>query len=464
MDYEDYFRGKNITLMRIGLLGRGVGDAAFLAECGANILVVDDAPQKVMQPSVDKLKKYKNIKFKFGKYDLRDFKNCDMVLKGAGTPLNSPEIAEAKKNKIPIEMSSSLFAKLARIPIVGVTGTRGKSTVAYLIKHILDEASGLNRHSKAVGRTARSWRAVLGGNVLGVSTLAFLSKAKQYDYTVLELDSWQLQGFGDSKLSPNISVFTTFMDDHLNYYKGDRKKYFEDKANIFKYQKSEDLLIVGKQCWPLIKKYKVKSKVVIPEEKLPEGWKINLPGKHNEYNARLAIEVARSLLIPDNVIRKALATFSPVPGRLELIRTVKGVKIYNDTNSTTPDATIVALRALGSKGPTLGIKKGRTLRNIILILGGADKGLDMGALVKEIPKYCKATIFLSGMGTEKLLTNNPQLTTNEIAKSMKEAVVTAVKLAKKGDIVILSPAFASFGMFKNEYDRGEQFNKLVGSL
>jgi UDP-N-acetylmuramoylalanine--D-glutamate ligase len=241
MDYKAYFKGKKVTLMRIGLLGRGVGDAATLAECGADVLVVDDAPQEVMQPSVDKLKKYKNIKFKFGPYDINDFRNCDFVLKGAGTPLDSPEIAEARKYGIPVEMSASLFMKLANIPVIGITGTRGKSTVTHLIYHILGVAKK---------------KVLLGGNVVGVSTLALLPKAKSADYAVFELDSWQLQGFGDSELSPKIAVFTTFMDDHLAYYKGDRSLYFKDKANIFMYQKEGDWCVLGKQVAPMIKEFK----------------------------------------------------------------------------------------------------------------------------------------------------------------------------------------------------------------
>ncbi len=440
--------------MGLGLLGRGVGDAAFLAECGAKLTITDLKTKEQLRPSLKKLRKYKNVRFVLGRHRLGDFRNCDMVLKAAGVPLDSPYIKEARKNKIPVEMSSSLFAKLASIPIIGVTGTRGKSTVAYLIHHIL----------KSAGK-----KVFLGGNILGVSTLAFLSKTKQHDYAVLELDSWQLQGFGDFKLSPHISVFTTFLPDHMIYYKNNMKKYFADKANIFKYQKKEDVLIAGRQVYPVIKKYKgkIKSKIIIPKGKLPKGWKFPLPGKHNEYNAALAVGVARSLWIPDVVIKKVLATFSPVPGRLELIRTVSGVRVYNDTNSTTPDATIAALRALGinSGHPNLGHPMSKiNKRRIILIMGGADKGLDMKKLIKEIPRYCKATIFLSGTGTSKLKTENSKLKTITEYNNLRGAVEKSYQIAKKGNVILLSPAFASFGMFRNEYDRGNRFVRLVKKL
>ncbi|MEK7581909.1 MAG: UDP-N-acetylmuramoyl-L-alanine--D-glutamate ligase [Patescibacteria group bacterium] len=440
MDYKNYFRGKKITVMGLGLLGRGVGDAIFLAKCGAKLIVADLKTKEQLKESLLKLKKYNlpaqagNIKYVLGKHRLEDFKNCDMVLKAAGVPLDSPYIKEARKNKIPVEMSASLFAKLSGVPIIGVTGTRGKSTVAYLIYHIL----------KLAGK-----RVFLGGNILGVSTLAFLSKANLYNCAVLELDSWQLQGFGDSKISPHISVFTTFYPDHMNYYGEKMKHYFSDKAFIFLNQKKNDIFIAGKQVLPYIKKWggKINGKLITPQY-LTNEWKLSILGEHNRYNATLAVAVAKELGIKEATIKKALKSFKGVPYRLELIRTIHDIKFYNDTTATTPEATLVALKTLGKN------------KKVILIIGGADKGLDMSALVKKIPKYCKAVIFLSGSGTKKL----EKIKNIREYDNLRSAVKKAYEIAKKGDIVLLSPAFASFGMFKNEYDRGEQFNRIVSRL
>ncbi len=438
-EYQKYFTGKKVTQMRIGLLGRGVGDAAFLAECGAEILVVDDAPQSVMQPSVDKLKGYSNITFKFGAYDLADFREADYILKGAGTPLDSPEIAEARKNNIEVKMSTSWFAKIAMdhgVKIVGVTGTRGKSTVTHLIYEILKENNP---------------RVFLGGNVRGVSTLPLLKKLKKDDIVVMELDSWQLQGFGDEGISPNVAVFTTFLPDHLNYYKGDppdiragMKAYFADKSKIYINQKEGDILIAGNQMEKMVG---VKNKIVVGLNDLPKNWKLKMPGVHNRYNAALAVAAAKALNVPEKIIKKVAENFAGVPGRLELVRKWKGREIYNDTTSTTPEAGLVALEALGNK------------KNIILIMGGADKTLDMSKLVEALPKYCKEVIWLPGTGTDKIKNEN-----SKVVNSMKDAVSEAVKLSKKGDAILLSPAFASFGLFKNEFDRGEQFDNLIKKL
>lgn len=434
MDAFSYFRGKRVTLMRVGLLGRGVKDAAYLAEAGAEVLVVDDAPQAVMQPSVDALKGYSNIRFKFGPYDLNDFKNCDMVLKGAGAALDSPEIAEAKKNSIPVRMSADLFAELSGAQVIGVTGTRGKSTVAHMLYAILKEA----------GRPT-----LLGGNVRGVSNLQLLREATPEHIAVLELDSWQLQGWGDAKMSPHIAVFTTFYPDHLNYYHDNLDAYLADKANIFLNQKSEDTLVIGSQCAELVQeKYHghISSKIVTPPE-LPSEWILAIPGVHNRYNAALALAAARALDITDETSREVLGAFAGVPGRLELIREVNGVKIYNDTTATTPEATLVALSALDPA---------RT----VLIMGGTDKGLDMDALVARLSEV-KKVVLLAGSGIDRIKNELPG---TSIYGSIDEAVTEAFELTEPGDTILFSPAFASFGMFKNEYDRGDQFNALINKL
>lgn len=444
--YKKFFKGKKITVMGLGLLGRGVGDALFLAECGAILTVTDLKPSAELRPSLQKLRKYKDVKFVLGKHRLEDFRNKDFILKAAGVPLDSAYISEAKKNKIPIEMSATLFVKLSGIPMVAITGTRGKSTITHLIVHIL----------KSAGK-----KVILGGNIRGVSNLQLLKEVKKAKVAIFELDSWQLQGFGDNKISPNIAVFTTFLPDHMGYYKGSMEKYFSDKANIFKYQREKDLLVAGKQALPFIKKWggKVKSKIIIPKERLSKNWKFNLPGIHNEYNAMLAVEVAKSLSVPDMKIKKALATFTPLSGRLEFLRAVRDIKIYNDNSSTTPDATIAALRAVGS------LKK----RRVVLIIGGDNKFLDMSKLLLEIPKFCSKVILFKERGTDTIRDKVFKFRKKGIEiyeeKNLQDTVKRAFSIAKSGEIILYSPAFFSFGKhFKNEFDRGDQFMKIVKKL
>lgn len=442
MDASSYFKGKQVTLMGLGLLGRGVGDARYLAECGAELIVTDLKSREELAESVAQLETFPNITFVLGEHRLEDFRGRDFILKSAGVPLNSVYIAEAKKNNIPVRMSADLFAELSGISIVGVTGTRGKSTVTHMVHSILKADK---RH------------VLLGGNVRGVSNLSLLREITSESIAVLELDSWQLQGWGEAKMSPRIAVFTTFYQDHLNYYKDTPAQYLADKANIFLYQNDTDVLIVGKQCAPIIiEKYgeQIESEThIVDELKLPDTWTLHIPGIHNRYNASLALAVARALGIDDAISRTALESFAGVPGRLEFIREINGVKIYNDTTATTPEATLAALRALSEN---YGYRK-----SIILIMGGADKGLDMNTLLLEIPNYTRRVILLAGTGTSRVLEFIPEASVfDDLAKAVEEALVGTLP----GNIILFSPAFASFGMFKNEYDRGDQFVALVNAL
>ncbi|MEK7551791.1 MAG: UDP-N-acetylmuramoyl-L-alanine--D-glutamate ligase [Patescibacteria group bacterium] len=443
-NWKEHFKGKKITLLGLGLLGRGLGDAKFLAEAGAEIIVTDLKTAEQLKESVAELSHFPNITFHLRGHKIEDFQNCDMVIKAAGVPLNSPFVLEARKNKIPVQMSTALFAELSGGMVVGITGTRGKSTVTAMIFEILKKAGK---------------KVFLGGNVKGVSTLAHLKDVEKGEIAVLELDSWQLQGFGEMGRSPHIAVFTTLMPDHLNYYGGNMDAYLDDKANIFKYQTKNDFLIVGEQAEKIIKeKYKeIKSKIIVAKQTdLPSDWKLKIPGEHNRYNAACALAVAKVLGVEDKTVKETLLNFNGVPGRLELIREVNGAKIYNDTTATTPQATIAALKALSHTVPA-----GRQeSKNIVLIMGGADKGIDMSELIAEIPKFCREVILLPGTGTDNLRFNEKTVK----VKTLKEAVDKAIQSSEKGDIVLFSPAFASFGMFKNEFDRGDQFNELVKNI
>lgn len=427
-NFREFFKNKRVTVMGLGLLGRGVGDALFLAECGAELTITDLKTKEQLKKSLKKLKKFKNIKYVLGKHRLKDFRNANFILKAAGVPLDSPYIKEAKKYHIPVEMSAALFAKLSGLPIIGVTGTRGKSTVTHLIVHIL----------KAAGQ-----KAILGGNVRGISNLQLLKKAKSAKIAVLELDSWQLQGFGDSKISPHISVFTNFLSDHLNYYKNDTKKYFANKSYIYKFQNKNDILVLGPKMKGLVKS--AKGKILNADIKnIPKSWRVVLLGRHNLENIACAFKVAKILGIKNEIIRKAVESFKPVAGRLQMVKKVRGIYIYNDTNSTTPDAVIVALNSFSQK--------------VILIMGGMDKGAKFGKLLKVLQTKTKYIFLTPGNGSDRVKIKSIKVS------NLRNAVWGAFRKAERGDVILFSPGFASFNMFKNEYDRGDQFLRIVKDL
>jgi UDP-N-acetylmuramoylalanine--D-glutamate ligase len=442
LDYRQYFNGKKVTVVGLGLLGKRIGDIAFLSECGAEVLVTDLKAGAELAPSLEKLKGYQNITYVLGEHRMEDFENKDFILKGQGVPLDSPYIAHAREKGIPIEMDESLFAKLAHdVKVIGVTGTRGKSTTTVLIYEILKTA-GMPVH--------------LGGNIRGTAALPLLKDVKPGDTVVFELSSWQLQGFGEAQISPSISVFTNFMPDHMNYYGASvlsmneaLEIYYSDKANIYKFQKPGDVLILG----PEMKNVEHENSKIIraSTESIPNNWEVKLLGKHNLENIACAIEVARELKIPEEVIKSAVEAFSGIEGRLERVKEINGVTIYNDTNSCTPEATIAALEALGSDK-----------KNIVLILGGSDKDLELEELVNNIHKFTKSVVLIPGPGTNRI---KPMLAGDvKEGKDLAEVVEIALSKATPGDTILFSPGFTSFGMFNNEYDRGDKFMEIIKKL
>ncbi|KKQ53267.1 MAG: UDP-N-acetylmuramoylalanine-D-glutamate ligase [Microgenomates group bacterium GW2011_GWC1_38_12] len=447
--------------MGLGLLGRGIGVVKFLAECGADLIVTDLKTEEQLASALKPLAKYKNIKYVLGEHRLADFANRDLIIRAANVPMDSIFLAEARKNNIPIEQDASLFVKfvklhLPKVKIVGVTGTRGKTTVTMLLADILKSAFGdQNVH--------------LGGNIRGLATLPLVKKIKDTDTVLMELDSWQLNSFSPSVrglsggpeegISPHVSVFTNLLVDHQNYYKNSMELYFADKANIYRYQKTGDVIVAGKEIAKKIKNQRSKIKnggklIEVNAKNFPVGWKTKLLGEHNLFNTALAVEAARALGVKEAVIKKAVANFAGVPGRLEFVREVKSVKYYNDTTATTPDGVMAALEAL---------KKYQG--QIILLGGGADKELTYGDYAKVVKKTVKALALFKGAATDKIITAlGKNKIPFEVFDNMKSAFAWAKLQANRGDVVLLSPGAASFGVFKNEYDRGDQFVSLVKKI
>ena len=463
-DYQKNFKGKKITVMGLGILGRGLGYTKFLAECGADLIVTDLKSKEQLVTSVKALAKFKNIKFVLGEHRLEDFRDRDMIVKAAGVPLDSIYIKEARRNNIPIEMDVSLFSKCApKVMIIGVTGTRGKSMTTTLIYEILKANASFIKIPDGQGKNYKSINVYPGGNLRGVATLPLLKKIKDGDIVVCELDSWQLQGFGDSHISPHISVFTTFMPDHMNYYKGSMEEYFDDKANIFKYQKKEDHLIIRPNMKEFINNKKVKGKFIVINPKSVASWKFSVPGEHHRENLACAVKVAEIISLPEGKIKKVVREFKGLEGRSQLLRVYKGVKIYNDNNATTPEALIVGVKALSDVGRPIRTSNIRQ-QDIILICGGSDKKVDLTELVKTINKNCKFVSLIAGTGTDVLLKNYKLKIPYEVSDNLKDVVKKALAKTKKGDVLLFSPAFASFGMFNNEYERNDLFIKIIKGL
>lgn len=432
--------------MGLGLLGRGVGDALFLAECGAEVLVTDLKSEEILKDSVAQFADFNNVTFVLGEHREDDFRGRDLILVAAGVPIDSPYLGVARSEGTECAMSGALFAKLSGIPIIGVTGTRGKSTVTHMIHHVLTHAT-------------EGTPVLLGGNVRGVSNLQLLNAVEEDSLCVMELDSWQLQGFGWAGISPQIAVFTSFMEDHMNYYKGSMDAYFADKAQIFIHQEESGVFVTTADVFERARVFAGGEGITLGQEviltdasALPDDCILAMPGEHNRLNAALAFEALKATGLTEEEIFEGLATFPGVPGRLEYLGEKDGMKIYNDNNATTPTATRAGIKAVADKS-------GR--KNVILIMGGAGKELDMTPLLETIPDYCKKVVMIPGTGTDVV---KDKIENGVIVKNLEEAVTTALGSGEVGDVVLFSPAFASFGMFKNEYDRNDQFVDVVHRL
>ena len=498
------FKNKKVLVMGLGLYqeGSGISATRFLLSKGAKVTVTDLKTKKELARQIERLgQSAKKIKFVLDRHHDEDFKKADLIIKNPGVPRTSKYLAIARANNIPVETDISLFFKLVnRKQIIGITGTRGKSTTTTLIYKILLSAgqkaiiggnikksplTQLNKMSAKGGSHARGRQGASGG--------------KNDSWAVLELSSWLLESLEDAKLSPHLAVFTNIYPDHLNTYR-DLDDYAAAKENIFQWQNPQDYVVLNfdnkytramgrrvpsKRFWFSLKEFSEENGCFVKnnniyfrldgqEEKILSLSDIKIIGEHNVANVLAAVCAGKILGLNNQKIRKAVRSFKGVPDRLEFLRDIRGVKYYNDTTSTTPEATIAALRALSQKHKNTPVVeqsslqgKAKAQKHIILIAGGADKGLDFRTLTKEIKKTCKSLVLLKGTGTERikklLEIRNKKLEIKE-AFSIVEAVNLAGSLAKSEDIIILSPACASFGMFINEFDRGDQFKKIIRQL
>lgn len=439
MKFPD-FKNKNVLILGLGLLGRGAKDAEFFAKEGAQVVVTDLKSKKQLKTSINYLKKYKNITYVLGEHRFQDIDTADIIIRNAAVPRESKYLAYAIKHKKWVEMDESLFALYAPCPIIGITGTRGKTTTTMLIKELLQQTGK---------------RIYLAGNIMGQATLPLIKKVTKDDLVILELSSWQLQGFGWDKISPHISVFTNIYPDHMNSYKS-MDEYIADKTLIFKNQTPHDYLIINRDD-AITKRIsrKAPSQVTyFSREDIPQSWKLTMRGEHNRENAAAAMHVAKLFKVPAKKIKETITTFKGVKYRLSKVKSVNGIEFINDTTSTTPIAGQVALASIK--------------RPIVLLAGGASKNIDITDFAKDIAAKVKAVVLLEGTLTDTL---EEEITraggSDKIAgryNSFSAAINKAYTLADKGDVVLLSPGAASFGMFVNEYDRGDQFIEQVNKL
>ncbi len=467
---------------KIAVLGLGIENLAltkYLAARDYKVTVCDNRDQSALGERYELLQKL-GVSFRLGPDYLKHLEDFNLLYRSPGLPLFQSELVEAAAKGVVITSAMRYFLELCPCPIIGVTGTKGKGTTSTLIHKILK-----------LSQEKKGCQAFLGGNI-GIAPFEFLEMLKPEDRVTLELSSFQLEDFDRSV---SIAVVTNITDDHLapadplnpNYHKS-RSEYIRAKTNLFRHQKSDCLTILNaddstsRDLIPLVtgRLYTYGSSpqtagawfVKKPDQSYSVFWNVNgnpelviesdsiqVRGEHNLLNIAAAALACHDAGADSESIRQGISGYSGLEHRLEYVATVNGIQFFDDSFATAPDPTIVALKAFTEP--------------IVLIAGGADKGTNYTILGEEIIKSSVKTLVLIGsMGPKigeaarqagiRLERTTPKLVEGGV--TMKEIFATAIANADPGDVVLLSTACASFGLFKNYKERGDLFKAEVKRL
>jgi UDP-N-acetylmuramoylalanine--D-glutamate ligase len=466
----DELAGRRVTVIGLGLHGGGLASALFFARRGARVTVTDyRRDPEAFASQLPELEAH-GVRTVLGRHEAADFIDTDLVVKSPAVPASSPFLALARARGIPVETDLSIFLPLAPGPLLAVTGTKGKSTTAAAMQHcLLGSFPG----------------ARLGGNIT-VSPLDFLEHLAPGDPVVLELSSWQLADLrGRGLLAPAVSVVTRILPDHLDRYP-DMEAYVADKRVLFAGQRPEQFAVFNAEDpwqagFPAGTAARTRwfSRRPLPADR-PGAWlegehglcrvqdgspemllgpRLRVPGEHNRLNLLSAGLACRLFGLQAEAIAEALGTFAGIEHRLEPVREMDGVRFYNDSAATIPQATAAALNSLPPP--------------IFLIAGGTDKNLDFTPLAEAAP-LAAGICLLAGSATRKIaaLLDRQGVPYDGPFPGLEEALACAWAAARArrrqsgaGSCALLfSPGCASFELFLNEFDRGRKFKELVSCL
>ncbi len=475
------FQDATVTVMGLGRFkqGSGVGAAKWLMRHGAQIVITDLKDEDELKESVAEITKwysaykttfadreiYQPI-FVLGQHQGDDFTNVDLVMQNPGVARESEFLVLAKEAGVPVESDVSLFFRYCPFPIYSITGTRGKSTTTALLGEMLK-----HKHPKTV----------IAGNITRspLEDLDWLLEETSPVPIVLELSSWLLESIEGLNMGPEIAILTNAYKDHLDRY-ASFEAYIQAKEIIFQQQHPNQIAMLNadqEMMDDIASRAKSKHLYWFSSKALPEGkdgafpdgdnlvrrigdkrtmfahvHDIKIEGEHNVMNALCASLAAHFAGVTDEQIHETLKTFAGLPGRQEIIGEIEGVLYVNDTTATSPDGLIAALKRFGNKG------------NVVLLGGGSSKGLDFTEVGKVIGDACKFVIVFDGTAADDferaIGSGAPTVRVN----SMNEAFEAVKKNVSLGDVVLLSPGTSSFGIFKNEFDRGDQFKAGVEKM
>ncbi|QOV87474.1 UDP-N-acetylmuramoyl-L-alanine--D-glutamate ligase [Humisphaera borealis] len=424
--------GKRVTIAGLGHFGGNIAAAKWLVEQGAEVLVTDRAPADKLADSLAQLAGLP-ITFKLGGHDLADFNQVDLVVASPAIPPSNEYLKAARLMGVPVTTEICLFLERCPAPVVGVTGTKGKSTTSAMLGEILKR-----------GRT--TW---FGGNI-GKSLLPELPNIQRDHVVVLELSSFMLHYTGENLWSPHVAVVTLLAPDHLDWH-GNFDAYAEAKRNIVRFQHAGDIAVVNEESAALMAWFeeRPKGRVVRYGVEGRRPFELLIPGRHNQLNAQGAFAAAAALGVSWDDAAAALGRYKGLPHRLQLVHEAGGVRWFNDSIATIPEAAVAATSAFDP---------GR----VIQIVGGSDKGLDITPMVDVLARRTKAVLCIgtTGPSVAAQLRKAGARDVRECG-DLTSAVGAAKEIAVAGDVVLLSTGFASYDQFTNFEDRGEQFARLA---
>jgi UDP-N-acetylmuramoylalanine--D-glutamate ligase len=428
------FKNKKVTIFGAGK--SGTASARKLVSLGALVTITE--VKKELEPKIWQELTNLGVKLELGGHTASSIEKADLIVLSPGVHLDLPLLEEARAKGIPIVSEIELAYWFLSKPIIAVTGTNGKTTTTTLIGEML----------KAGGKKI-SVAGNIGNPLVEVND-------SELDYVVAEVSSYQLEAI--DRFHPWISVILNLQPDHLERHHS-MEEYLRQKARIFRNQREQDYLVYNlEDAWVV--------KMVQPAQAKLVGfsWKridflplrpeeIKIPGRHNLENSLAAAVVADLCGIPQAKVAEVLRSFPGVEHRIEYVRTLKGVEFYNDSKATNPDSTLVALEAFPD-------------REIVLILGGKDKGVDLGKLMQKIKENVKAVVLIGEAAAkfEEALRAVGYESFYHAGFSMEKAVKMAFSLALPKGLVLLSPACASFDMYQNFEERGKDFKSTCQKL
>ncbi|MCJ7728817.1 MAG: UDP-N-acetylmuramoyl-L-alanine--D-glutamate ligase [Sedimentisphaerales bacterium] len=453
---KGHFAGKKVLVMGLGRFGGGVDVAKFAAGAGAKVIVTDLASAERLSDSLKQLEGLNNVEYHLGSHTADDFEQADIIVVNPAVPADNEFLGIARRNNKLITSQVNIFFELCPATIVGITGANGKSTTAALTTHLL-------RGMRYKTRDTRYENVWLSGNIGDKPLLMIVDQIGPDDLVVLELSSFQLEQLAQIQKAPQVALLTNLTPNHLDRY-GTFASYCQAKENIFRFQKPDEksppvsfFNAEDKLGAKWFEKYsKDKRRICLEFSADDASGEIRscftLPGRANLSNLAAATAVAKYFGVDDEAIKNCLSEFKPLPHRLELVSQINGVSWYDDSKATTPESAITALEAFEQP---------------IIIAGGYDKNISFDKFGEKIARKAKAAILI-GQTKEKIAAairaGRADIPTVEFAKSLAEAVELAERLSTPGDVVLLSPACASFDMFENFQQRGLVFRELVRKI